>query len=85
VPSLVFFLDAMSECVRRIGLRAGDGDGYGEGREDPEVRAGAFRKPSGSFRRLARRRTEPVVVISIFHGKAGDVRSKETGYAPGTS
>lgn len=68
MPSLVFFFDAVSEWVLLTCLRdgAGDGDGYCEGREECEVRAGAFRKPSGSFRRLARRRTEPIVDISTL-------------------
>lgn len=68
VPSLVFFFDAISETVLLTCLRdgAGDGDGYCEGSEECEVRAGAFRRPSGSFRRLARRRTEPIVVISTM-------------------
>jgi hypothetical protein len=40
-----------------VGLDAG---GKGEGSEEPEVRAGALRRPRGSLRRFARRRTEPV-------------------------
>ena len=73
VPSLVFFFDAISDTALLTCLRdgVGDGDGYCEGREECEVRAGAFRKPRGSFRRLARRRTEPIVVISTL-----DVDSK---------
>lgn len=67
MPSLVFFFDATSEMVLLTCLRdgAGDGDWYCEGREECEVRAGAFRKPRGSFRRLARRRTEPIVISTL--------------------
>lgn len=77
MPSLVFFFDPKSEVVLLTCLRdgAGDGEWYCEGREECEVRAGAFRNPSGSFRRFARRRTEPNVVISMFDG---DARSRTT-------
>lgn len=65
MPSLVSFLVALlcwyEDLLIDLDLerRAGDGDGYGDGIDEREVRAGAFRRPRGSFLRFARRRTEP--------------------------
>jgi len=54
-PSFVFFLSSI-ECK---GLRDID-VGYGDGRDEQEVRAGAFRRPRGSLRWPARSKTDPV-------------------------
>jgi hypothetical protein len=53
-PSFVFFLSSI-ECE---GLRDTK-IGYGDGRDELEVRAGAFRRPRGSLRSPARSKTDP--------------------------
>lgn len=77
-PSGVFFLPAelRAEALdSRLGAPAGKGDGSVE----VDVRAGAFRRPSGSFLRFARRRTDPVAV------SRGTVRRIFQKHSPGTS
>lgn len=47
-PLAVFFFPSIEKAASGL-ARPG---GYGEGNEDADVRAGAFRRPSGSFRLL---------------------------------
>jgi hypothetical protein len=46
--------------------------GYGEGIEEADVRAGWFRRPSGSFRFDASRRTVPVSSASVLCLSGGE-------------
>jgi hypothetical protein len=53
-PSFVFFLSSIAcEDLRDISV------GYGDGKDELEVRAGAFRRPRGSLRWSVRSKTDP--------------------------
>lgn len=54
-PSFVFFLSSI-ECEGLWDIEVG----YGDGRDELEVLAGAFRRPRGSLRSPVRSKTDPV-------------------------
>lgn len=61
VPSFVVFFSCVLCCEGRLGVDGLASGGYGDGIDEAEVLAGAFRRPRGSLRlALDMRRTEPV-------------------------
>jgi len=71
-PSFVFFLLSHAED----GLREEGLEGVCTGKEEPDVLAGALRRPRGSFRCPARSNTEPIPDrqhLHIYHiARRGD-------------